>query len=255
MDIRCPFCKEALSISQKQVDSTTECPRCKKTFVWGDILRAKERKEQEAIEAAAEKKRLRKAKREERKVLQAEKAASAKERVRESREERKMRMREERWQCEECGRDLCQLDFQRGTGFYDNEVGAAYCEAHAPEWLFAREERYDPGYAMEAKRISIWVPVCIVIAALMIVGGYIAYAEYNRGEAKKPAGQVVEKPAQPQKQPEQKPKCRICGGTGWLDCTACAGTGRDRRYPQGCPKCNGTGKVKCWSCGGTGIAK
>jgi hypothetical protein len=44
MDInaRCPFCHEALAISENEVDLLMNCPMCHKTFVWGEILRAKE---------------------------------------------------------------------------------------------------------------------------------------------------------------------------------------------------------------------
>ena len=42
INVRCPFCHEALVISEKEVDLPVDCPACGKTFVWGEILRAEE---------------------------------------------------------------------------------------------------------------------------------------------------------------------------------------------------------------------
>jgi phage FluMu protein Com len=35
MNIRCPFCKELLVISEEEIDSAVKCPRCRSPFIYG----------------------------------------------------------------------------------------------------------------------------------------------------------------------------------------------------------------------------
>jgi DnaJ-class molecular chaperone len=45
--------------------------------------------------------------------------------------------------------------------------------------------------------------------------------------------------------------CPVCGGSGWIPCSACEGSG----FINGteCPVCGGTGGHACQNCGGDGI--
>lgn len=46
--------------------------------------------------------------------------------------------------------------------------------------------------------------------------------------------------------------CTGCGGDGWIDCSACGGSGYDQNGTV-CPVCGGTGGHSCEICGGDGI--
>jgi uncharacterized Zn finger protein (UPF0148 family) len=52
MDIKvhCPHCKEALAISDDEIDLPVACPICRKAFCWGKILEAKEKEKQAEAE-------------------------------------------------------------------------------------------------------------------------------------------------------------------------------------------------------------
>lgn len=54
---------------------------------------------------------------------------------------------------------------------------------------------------------------------------------------------------------ENGPDCGSCGGEGRTICTACNGTGRQKRcliLSESCPTCEGTGKRPCTGCDGSG---
>jgi len=141
INVRCPHCQEALAISQDEIDLPVNCPLCHKNFVWGEILRARERQRQ------SKKERIRQ--------LQAERAANQQQTLEERRQEQARKIEAQReaaarraqeqrniqWHCAECRKGLCQLDFENEVAFYDDDTGKAYCRGHCPAWLYARETR------------------------------------------------------------------------------------------------------------------
>jgi phage FluMu protein Com/pterin-4a-carbinolamine dehydratase len=205
MNIRCPHCKEALAISEEEIDLSVACPICRKAFCWGKILEAREK------EKEAKRERLRQIQGRSRHSQLG--GAVARRRRNEVKRQMEIRarteheaaqietaaLREIKWHCAECGKGLCQLDFDEQTAFYDNVARKAYCMDHTPAWLFARAEerrvgtrRHLPGPLVEEVRSGAgWIVLSIILAAIIIIVGYIAYTEYNKYWIKKEAEKAL----------------------------------------------------------------
>ncbi len=253
-----------------------KCPRCRKTFVWQDVLSDNENKKHRRARRpvpSVEKVRRGLEKQEEKQKRLIEGA-------RQRKEEKEKELREIRWHCGQCGKGLCELDFQEGTGLYDDRMERAYCRDHSPAWLLrshtrvrpaARTEtpqsplraktaqpyrtheppRYDKDRAQSSLR---WIAPAIIIAAVIIIGGYIGYVEYNKYKLRQNAEKFLdsfqrgynegEAAAQRLKKIPPNERCRNCNGWGRLICPNCMG--------DGCASCNEQGWIDCPACEGTG---
>jgi len=123
VQIRCPHCREVLYIERSEFDMETLCPRCKQTFIWGNILKAEEtkRRYEEERRRRLEEQRRRQEEERRRRRLEAQK-----------RQEQKFReLLEKKYRCGGCGKPLCEQDIINGDAIKEDDK--VYCREHLPK--------------------------------------------------------------------------------------------------------------------------
>jgi len=138
INVRCPHCKEALAISDHEVDLPVSCPVCRRAFVWGKILEAKEKEKQAKRERLRQIRVNSQARRQQLLEQRKQQIELRAQKAREAAEREAAALREIKWHCAECNKGLCELDFNQQTAFWDNDAKTAYCRTHVPAWLYDR---------------------------------------------------------------------------------------------------------------------